>query len=312
MRRSPLFARFCLIFVTLGAARASDWYLFTSFRGNGEDGVHFALSPDGYHWEALAGDRSFLKPAHPGELTRDPFLTRGPDGIYHMIWTWGWYRDPNGLRLGHATSRDLVQWTEEAPIPVMGNEPKARNAWAPEMSWDSRNGNWIIYWATTIPGRFPATDGEGDNALNHRIYSVTTRDFREYSPARVFFDPGFNVIDTTVLEADGRFILFLKDERRNPLEKNLRMAFAKEVAGPYTGLTEPFTESWVEGPTAIKIGSDCIVYFDHYQKPQHYGAMRSRDLKTWEDVTAQMSFPAGQRHGTVIRITEDEAMRLRR
>ena len=94
------------------------------------------------------------------------------------------------------------------------------------------------------------------------------------------------------------------------MRKNLRMAFAREVAGPYTGLTEPFTGDWVEGPTAIRIGEYYIVYFDHYSRPQYYGAMRSKDLKTWEDVTSQMTFPAGQRHGTVIRIPEKEAARL--
>ncbi len=290
---------------------AADWYLFTSFRGNGEDGLHLALSPDGYRWETLAGDQSFLKPGSPGELMRDPFLIKGPDGLYHLIWTWNWYRDAGGLRLGHATSRDLIRWNEAAPIPVMREEPTARNAWAPQMLWDNRNRQWLIYWATTIPGRFPSTDAEGDNSLNHRIYSTATRDFHDYTPTRLFYDPGFSVIDTTILDAGGQFVLFLKDERRNPLKKNLRMASAKEAGGPYTGPTEPFTGDWVEGPTAIRIGNDYLVYFDHYQRPQHYGAMRSTDLKTWEDVTAKMTFPAGQRHGTVVRISANEAKLLR-
>ncbi len=308
MRLAPL----CLFAVLLPPAPAADSYLFASFRGNGEDGLHYALSSDGYHWTALADDSPWLRPAESGELMRDPFLTRAPDGIYHLLWTWTWYRDDHGLRLGHATSRDLVHWTEQAAIPILSNEPGARNAWAPEMSWDSKNGTWVIYWATTIPGRFPAGDAEGDGGLNHRIYSMTTRDFREYSPARVFFDPGFNVIDATIFPAAGRYMMVLKDERRNPVKKNLRLAFAKDLGGPYTGLTEPFTGDWVEGPTVAKIGDDYIVYFDHYARPQHYGAMRSRDLKTWEDVTAEMTFPPGQRHGTVIAISDQQAEVLRK
>ena len=39
---------------------AEDYCVFTSFRGNGEDGLHLALSTNGYHWQALNGDRSFL------------------------------------------------------------------------------------------------------------------------------------------------------------------------------------------------------------------------------------------------------------
>src|SRR5688500_20400407 len=63
---------------------------------------------------------------------------------------------------------------------------------------------------------------------------------------------------------------------------------------------------WVEGPTALKVGEHYIVYFDAYQT-KHYGALRSRDLVTWEDVTKQMTFPdegneVRMRHGTVIEV----------
>jgi len=49
-----------------------------------------------------------------------------------------------------------------------------------------------------------------------------------------------------------------------------------------------------------------VVYFDAYIK-KHYGALRTRDFKTWEDVTAKMSFPdegtaVRMRHGTVIAV----------
>jgi hypothetical protein len=52
----------------------------------------------------------------------------------------------------------------------------------------------VIFWSTTIPGRFPKTDGAGDG--NHRIYCTPTRDFTpgSFSPTRLFFDGGFNVM----------------------------------------------------------------------------------------------------------------------
>jgi hypothetical protein len=61
----------------------------------------------------------------------------------------------------------------------------------------------------------------------------------------------------------------------------------------------------VEGPTALKLGDDWWIFFDHYTKPQHYGAMRTHDWKTFTDVTDQVSFPPGQRHGTAVRISEE-------
>lgn len=296
--------------LTLGSLGAADCYLFTSFRGNGESGVYLATSCEGYRWEALNNNQPWLKPQHKGMLMRDPFLTRGPDGVYHLLWTWGWYRDAEGLRIGHATSRDLRQWSDQTAIPILPAEPAARNAWAPEMYWDKKNRSWLIYWATTIPGKFTESESGGERGLNHRMYATSTRDFREFTAARVFFDPGFSVIDTNIIEVDGKFVMIVKDERRNPLQKNLRLAFANEVAGPYAGLTEPFTKSWVEGPSAIRIGKDYLVYVDHYQKPQHYGAFRSRDLKQWEDVTDKMSFPPDHRHGTVMKIPEGLAKEL--
>lgn len=42
--------------------RAVEYLVFTSFRGNGEDGLHLALSSDGYRWLAMKGDQSFLPP----------------------------------------------------------------------------------------------------------------------------------------------------------------------------------------------------------------------------------------------------------
>ena len=66
-------------------------------------------------------------------------------------------------------------------------------------------------------------------------------------------------------------------------------------------VSAPFTPSYVEGPSAIRIGDDYVVYVDCYTKG-HYGAVRSRNLKDWEDVTSQLTFPKGTRHGTVLRV----------
>jgi hypothetical protein len=58
-----------------------------------------------------------------------------------------------------------------------------------------------------------------------------------------------------------------------------------------------------------------VLYYDAYQK-KHYGAMRSRDLKTWEDVSARLVLPdegtpVRMRHGTVIEVPRPIVDRLR-
>ncbi len=127
-----------------------------------------------------------------------------------------------------------------------------------------------------------------------------------FAPTKLFYDPGFSVIDATFLRTADQLYLVIKDETRNPPKKFLQLAAADSYTGPFHALSAPFTPAglWVEGPTALTIGRDVIVYFDAYQK-KHYGAMRSRDLKTWEDVTTQLSFPdegtpVRMRHGTAL------------
>lgn len=305
--------RWLLLLAAVQVAHAADWFLFTSFRSNGETGVHLALSEDGRRWTPLNGNRPWLKPEQPGMLMRDPFLVRGPDGMWHLLWTWGWTRQETGgaLKIGYASSRDLITWSPQRAIAVLPDEPTARNAWAPEAAWDAERGEWIVFWSTTIPGRFPDTEGTGDGGYNHRLYAMTTRDWATFSPARLWFDPGYNVIDTTLVRDGKRWLMVFKDERKTPLQKRLRLATADSPRGPWRNVTEPFTPAWVEGPSVVKIGDEWWIYFDHYTKPRHYGALRTRDWSRFEDVTGQVSFPEDHRHGTVVRITEPEAKRLR-
>ena len=48
-----------------------------------------------------------------------------------------------------------------------------------------------------------------------------------------------------------------------------------------------------------------FVYFDHYANPPYYGAVKSKDLKAWVDVSKEMSFPPGCRHGTVLAVSKE-------
>jgi hypothetical protein len=94
------------------------------------------------------------------------------------------------------------------------------------------------------------------------------------------------------------------------VKKHLRFARADAVTGPFKDLSDPFTPAWSEGPTALRVGDRVIVYYDLYRE-HRYGAMRTADFKTWEDLTEQISFPEGTRHGTAFAVerTIVEALR---
>ncbi|MGH9848432.1 MAG: pectate lyase [Blastocatellia bacterium] len=311
-RHLGIIAALLLSFIALGAQaqkpaeRVTVSYLFAYFKNNGEDGLHLAYSRDGLKWKALNEDKPYLTPMVGSQkLMRDPCIIQGPDGMFHMVWTTGW----RGQDIGIAHSKDLINWSEQKAIPVMAHEPTAINCWAPEIFYDDQQKQYLIFWATTIPGRFPATESSGNNGLNHRLYFVTTKDFTTYSPAKLFYDDGFNVIDATIVKSGGQYVMILKDETQNPVRKNLRIAMSDKATGPYGKASAPFTPDWVEGPTAIKINHEWLVYFDLY-RDKRYGAVKSSDLKNWETVTEKLTMPAGARHGTVFTISDEVLSRL--
>jgi beta-xylosidase len=272
-------------------------YIFTSFRGDGKDGLHLAYSKNGLQWTALKGDKSFLKPMIGGKLMRDPCIIQGPDKVFHMVWTTSW--GDKGIGIAH--SKDLINWSEQKFIPVMAHEPTARNCWAPEITWDPDGNQYVIYWATTLPNKFKETIKSADKGWNHRMYCTTTKDFKSYTKTRLFYNPGFNVIDSTIIRVENQYLMITKDETRYPPAKNLHLATSDKVTGPWKKISEPFSPKglWVEGATVLKVKDYWYVYFDAYMK-HRYGAMRTKDFKSWEDVSDKLEVQKGMRHGTVL------------
>ena len=162
----------------------------------------------------------------------------------------------------------------------------------------------MIFWSTTIPGRFPETDSTTRSGNNHRIYYCTTRDFNDFSDTRILYEHGFNVIDATIQKIKDEYIMFLKDETELPVaEKNIRIARSTMVTRNYSPASEPISVNWVEGPTAIQTESGWIVYFDMYTRHK-MGAVISTDLKNWTDISDNIDLPEGTRHGTVFKVRQ--------
>jgi len=289
----------------LGALAASpvedEALLFSFFRGNGEDGLYLAWSEDGLTWKVLNNNKPLLKPqVGESKLMRDPSITRGSDGTFHMVWTTAW----QGKTIGYASSKDLIHWSEQRAISVMPDEPDLMNCWAPEVYYEQARGEFLVVWASTIRGRFPETLGAGSNANNHRLYALRTRDFRAIGPTRrggPYYDPGFMVIDAAIFKTDGRYAMVVKNETLTPPAKYLFLTFAESLDGPWTKPGQRISgEDWAEGPSPIRIGDWWYIYFDKYRK-KTYGAVRSKDLKSWEDISDRITFPEGARHGTAFR-----------
>jgi len=60
----------------------------------------------------------------------------------------------------------------------------------------------------------------------------------------------------------------------------------------------------------MQVGAYVYVYFDKY-RDHRYGAVRSKDMEHWEDVSDQVSFPPGLRHGTAFKASANTLKSLK-
>jgi hypothetical protein len=294
-----LFA-WCLLplYAQKAAAGSGGAWLFAYFKEPGSQGIYLALSRDGLHYTPLNDGQPWVVPSRPGELMRDVYLTRGPENQFQMVWTWNWH----GNSLGHATSPDLLNWGDQQEIPIMADFANTNNVWAPETYWDAAKSKWLLIWSSSMK----------DSKEGNRIWFSLTPDFKTFSKPAIFFDPGYVTIDATIFhQPGGPDRLIFKDQTYDPLTFQERVATGPTLEGPWSDISGPINESWSEGPSAIHAGDRYIVFYDHYRPPHaRYEAVATTDWKHWEDITAQISMPDHCKHGSFLKITDEEATRL--
>lgn len=286
----------CITLLIALASCNNNAYLFTSFHEPADAGLRMLYSYDGYKWNDL--DTVLLKPMLGNQkVMRDPSMVQGPDGTFHLVWTSSW-RGDNGF--GYASSKDLIHWSEQRFLPVMQAERSVVNVWAPEIFYDDVYKQYIIIWASCIPGKFDKGIEEDSN--NHRMYYTITKDFDVFTKIQLFIDPGFSVIDAVIVKrAIKDYVLVLKDNTRP--ERNLKVAFAETPIGPWKNISKPFSDKFTEGPSVVKLKDEWLIYFDSYQK-KIYEAASTKDFVHFENVTTKVSVPVGHKHGTIVRVNK--------
>lgn len=276
--------------------KSKEVYLFTSFKEPANEGLRMLFSYDGYQWQRF--DTIFLVPEIGNQqVMRDPSIVQGSDGTFHLVWTSSWRGD---LGFGYSNSQDLLNWSEQRFIPVMDYDTSTVNVWAPELYFEDETETYYILWASTIPFKFEKGIEEERN--NHRMYYTTTKDFETFNGTKLFIDPAFSIIDAIIVKRDPKdYVLVLKDNTRP--ERNLKVAFGESPIGPFQNISEPFTESFTEGPTEVKIGDDYLIYYDAYRE-KTYKAVRTNDFKTFTDISKEVIVPLDHKHGTIFKVKE--------
>ncbi len=299
MIRSAI-AAICLVAILSHGPVHADGtgYIYAYFKGGwptgGSSGVFLSYSSDGLNFTPLNNDNPVFTPPQPpafpsGEnQTRDPSVVRGPDGLYHMVWTSG----ITTRTIGYASSPNLKDWSTPERIEVWDNSVTVDNTWAPEIFYDDALDHYQIVWSSDL------------NNGDHKLYSFTTTDFNSFSTPQVFYYNGNTVIDGMVAEdvVNNRYLMALKDERNGA--KNISLATSNSAQGPWTtnnpvivGPGSGIEPNVTEGPSLLKIGSTWHLYYDAYGA-NYMGVATSTDLVSWVNRTGQSTMPVGH-HGTV-------------
>ena len=299
-------------------------YLFVHFREkttpDGEQ-VYFGLSRDGFAWEPVHGgqpvlwayygdkgvrDFTIIKCEGTGKyyiIATDLSLAYGMRNQYHHSW------DEIGRKgskcLSVWGSEDLVSWSEQRLVRL-GDEDFGC-LWAPDVIFDRERGDYVIHWSSSH-----RCNDYGQKA----IYYSRTKDFETFSKPEVLYrkeDSG--VIDSAMYEENGKYYLFVKSEG-NP--HRIILLESEHVTGPFARIPA-FDESMAvieagqyEAPTAVRLedGRWCL-FLDYYGVPgegQGYVPFVADSLASGRFVRAdkKFRFPYGFKHGTIIKISEEE------
>ena len=296
--------------------REEEVYLYTAYSESGLSGLQYLYSEDGMRWDSVPGtfliphfatDTSYIDAftgkekscgCKPGNMMRDPSIAQGPDDTYHLVWTAQWY----GVRgFGYSSSTDLKNWSEPRLINVMLNHP-TNNVWAPEIFYDEVQGQFLIIWASQIdPNTLTEQDQLGKNK-SHRLWYCITKDFKTFTDAMPYYDPGYNSNDAYLVKR-GRndYVLLLKDNRK-PGFSNIYCAYSDSPYGPFTNPCTPFTPSYCGSASAIPLDGGWLIYYWQYKPEQQTCAAFTPDFESFTPASDRINVPTDMKTGTPLRI----------
>ena len=268
-------------------------YGFSYFKTNSE-ALYMLTSDDGYNWKPFNNGSAVLTGTVGEKTLRDPFVFKDQQGVYHLISTNGW----QSSSIVHTTSTDLLNWTDQKFLPVMGDIKGVSNTWAPECIYDSKADTYMIYWSSTVRKSIFS------KRRNHRIWYTTTKDFNRFTESKVLFDPGYNVIDASIIKYKSQYLMAFKDERGQhlfPKYKGIRMCTSESPQGPFKNITDIISPKPVEGPSLFIIEDKLVMFYDYFTKGR-YGASSSLDGNHWQNVDDSFNLPNDLRHGAVFKL----------
>ena len=304
-------------------------YLFVHFREStspeGEQ-VHFAVSRDGFVWEALGGGRPILWAYYGDHGVRDMTIIRDRNtGRVHIFATdlslaygmrgryahsWENIRRHGSKALAHWQSDDLVHWTEEELLELGGEDFGC--LWAPDAIFDPEHQDYVLHWSSAHAC---------DSFKTMAIYFSRTKDFAHFTAPRLLYrKENGTCIDSAMYRENDRYYMFLKSEGH---PQRVILVAGDHATGPFERVERfdkamlAVQEGMYEAPTAVQLddGRWCL-FLDYYGVKgvgQGYVPFVADSLAGADFVRSDeaFSFPYGFKHGTILPITPEEYERLK-
>ena len=284
----------------------------------------YALSENANYWRDLFDSREVFdtkKYTFTGGM-RDAFVYRTQNGKFMLAGTdmtsrLGW---TSNHRMTFMLSNDLVHWDKWVSIDLesaenlkalgLDNAEDMKAAWAPQIIFDPITEKYVIYYSVGFPDR-------------HRIYySLMDENLNILSEPRVFYDPGFDVIDADIVwnDVDRQYTMVFKREG----DRALSMATADHLVptGDHTtgscqwklvdgfGIDEPGQS--IEAPSQFRyIGNTTWkLGYQKYSNGYNYRLMdldeHGRNPKNRMDIQGELA----AQHGSFVKLTEREYRHL--
>lgn len=306
----------------------SGAYLFAYFRNdakstNGEN-VFYAVSKDGYNYEALNGGVPVASASQGTGHSRDPYIMKAQDGAeykYYMVATdANTTSNYNNTGLHTWGSDDLITWDELANPQFAtdkggGSKTITNMCWAPEAIWDPVAGKYMVYFATN----------EADSAANEsaKIYYSYTADFRTFTEKKVLFDPGYGVIDADITPyGNGYVMLYKKEASSGTGAKKVWYTFKTGKSpsnsdGEYDAANakvfESVSNTQAEGPQVFPIsGTSSYGVLVDYFSDGGFGFSYTSDFESYSKISADNCSinHLNPSHGCIIPISDMEYYNL--
>lgn len=306
----------------------SGAYLFAYFRNdakstNGEN-VFYAVSKDGYNYEALNGGVPVASASQGTGHSRDPYIMKAQDGAeykYYMVATdANTTNNYNNTGLHTWGSNNLITWDELANPQFAtnkggGSKTITNMCWAPEAIWDPVAGKYMVYFASN----------EADSAANEsaKIYYSYTTDFINFEEKQVLFDPGYGVIDADITPyGNGYVMLYKKEASSGTGAKKVWYTFKTGKSpsnsdGEYDAANAKIFESvsttQAEGPQVFPItGTSSYGVLVDYFSNGGFGFSYTSDFESYSKISADNCSinHLNPSHGCIIPISDMEYYNL--